>query len=399
MINYRVMLACLFLFCGISQAAETCNTLIKEYQNKPHDRDEKQLFLDSNGYYLTYDRCSDSTDIEIISLEERVQMGFIPRDLLSLPPKPYHYNCIFRTVRVEYTIKCSNNLKYKGTEYLLSSIRNENESLDVSGEEKAKMEAETHWWIPIPLDYLNSDGSITIDPVTGKEWKDKPRKLDIASIKERWVKQAVSCPKYTFMGTPRKLPRPVLLIHGLNGNYGQWGVETYDKNSSEYKEGKVKGYTNGSLPDMLARSNNLYTEKDSTTIDGVKYSINSNGIYFFQATENSFPHWDAIPSQSQALYEKIKFIMDNYYKEQEKQGIKWSEVDDLKIDLVGHSQGGLVIREMLRGLRDDPGDITEEGTANAANHINRVITVNTPHLGSALATPSDNLSKIEPELL
>jgi len=398
--NKVALMILLFILYGISQASETCNAQIKEYQNKPSDINEEQPFLDSNEYYLPYDRCSDPTDIEIDSLGERVQMGFIPRDILSF--RFSHYNCIFRTIKVEYTIKCSNNLRYKGTEYLLSDIREENESLDVFGTIKADMEAEAHWdWKSIPLDYLNSDGSITIDPVTGKKWEDKPKKLNIYSIKERWIKQKVKYPEYTYMGTPGRLPRPVLLIHGLDYSHKVWGVEIYDEGSDEFRTGKVKKYENGSLPDMLARSNNLYTEKDTTNIGGVKYDINSNGIYFFQSPrddkgEDAKPHWgvDSNTSQSYALYEKIKFVMNDFYKE--KLGIEWWLSDEYQIDLVGHSQGGLVIREMLRGLRANPPD-SKQGNENAANHINRVITVNTPHFGSALATKKEHLDSIKQE--
>ncbi|MDR2594049.1 MAG: putative lipase [Fibromonadaceae bacterium] len=139
---------------------------------------------------------------------------------------------------------------------------------------------------------------------------------------------------------------------------------------------KARGYKNGSLPDMLARSNNL----DDTTED----AINSNGIYFFQAENGSSsqPHWDKSPSQSKSLYKKIEAIMENFYGKQE---IEWRLSDKYKIDLVGHSQGGLVIREMLRGLAG-----SEQGNENPANHINRIITVNTPHFGSALVAPAGN---------
>jgi len=162
---------------------------------------------------------------------------------------------------------------------------------------------------------------------------------------------------------------------------------------------------------MLARGNNLYSKsKDSTDENGnVLYSINSNGIYFFQSPGKDSiadgkdavwfdvnPHWkdNSDSSQSRALYEKIDSVMNDFYG---KLGIDWTLSDKYQIDLVGHSQGGLVIREMLKELRKDSVNIKEKGTKNPANHINRVITVNTPHLGSALATDTNNLSSVEKE--
>jgi pimeloyl-ACP methyl ester carboxylesterase len=365
-----LLVAFFLVFPCVLQAA-TCDELMAEYKNLPSDIYEEQMYLDSNGYYLTFNKCSDPTDFEVVKLDERVQMGFIPRNIWR--GQLNHYNCIFRTVKVEYTVRCANNLKYKGTEYLLSDARKENESLDILGDKRRAMEAEVHEWIDIPLDYLNSDGSITIDPVTGKKWKDMPKKLDILSIIERWKKQSVSYPEGKYTGTPGKLPRPVLLIHGLGRTFRDWGVEGSN-------EDDVKKYANGSLPDMLVRSNNLDPESDT------------NGIYFFQARGNLPTLEEFGNSQSFELYQKIEYVMDDFYG---KLGIKWRESGKYQIDLVGHSMGGLLIRDMLRVLRQDKGKFPE-GNNNAANRINRVVTVNTPHFGSKLATA--DVRKIEEEL-
>jgi len=337
-----------------------------------------------------------------------------------------HYHCLFRTVEVTYEVKCDNGLHYEGKDYLLSDkVRKLNETT-ASKLQVRNFKADAHDWKEHPLEALQPDGTILDE--NGNKYNYPVEKLDDKKKQEilnRWARQKVSFPPYYYTGGPGILPRPVLLVHGLNGNYGQWGVEPLNDNKYN-TTGKVKanGYKNGSLPDMLARSNNLNTTEEA---------INSNGIYFFQAPKISVPHWDIINSvelasifsafdikpyeygipysldelkkmntdvpltdslsQSKLLYEKIKFVMKDFYKEKLK--IDWEESDKYQIDLVGHSQGGLVIREMLRGLRDNPGDIEENGTANAANHINRVITINTPHFGSVLATPLDNLSEIE----
>ncbi|MDR2594048.1 MAG: hypothetical protein LBC87_04680 [Fibromonadaceae bacterium] len=220
--GYRILILFFFLFCSISQAT-TCNALRKAYQNQPSNIYEKQMFLDSNVIFSPFEVCYDvkPEDFKIDSLSEKVEMGFIERNILSAifslsPSKVFHYNCIFRAVRIDYTVKCKNNLQYRGVEYLLSRTREENESTDIFGTTKKDMEDEVHGWIKIPLDYLKADGSITKDPVTSKEWRDKPAKLNIPAILKRWIEQAVSIPKYIFTGTPGKLPRPVLFVHGFN---------------------------------------------------------------------------------------------------------------------------------------------------------------------------------------
>ncbi len=66
------------------------------------------------------------------------------------------------------------------------------------------------------------------------------------------------------------------------------------------------------------------------------------------------------------------------------------------MDIVAHSQGGLVVREMLRAIWQDK-DAFPSGSANPANHIGKLVTVDTPHFGSELATvdASDSVLKAE----
>lgn len=185
-----------------------------------------------------------------------------------------------------------------------------------------------------------------------------------------------------YLGELGKLPRPVLLIHGIESDFKVWGVQakSESRDSADFKNGLVKSYDLGSLPDLLAASYGLNTDPEK---------INENGIYFYQAPSRKIDgkrqedslSWNADNSQSKYLYDKIKYVLDNYSE-------KWKENEMYKIDLVAHSQGGLIIREMLRGLRADGS--YQQGLENAANHINRVITVNTPHFGSSLAIDNAN---------
>ena len=76
-------------------------------------------------------------------------------------------------------------------------------------------------------------------------------------------------------------------------------------------------------------------------------------------------------------------------------GKNWWKSDKNQVDLVAHSQGGLVVREMLRGLRANS-KLYPVGNKNAANHIRRVVTVNTPHFGSELADDYKTIQKSYP---
>jgi len=379
-------------------------------------------------YIEPYDRsfspinyCDTAFDFKITNLAMQLHYGFIDSDQLNYPIYyivRYQYDYQFHVVKIDYEITCrGNKLTYGGTEYLASQSRILNNTTPGNGDIGKEMSKERYDFMENldPNYYINADGTITRDARYNKIWPHYTiARVDTVSILKKWEGQKVSIPDHKYMGTPGKLPRPVLLIHGLDSDYEVWGVtSTVDKkkenrqDDTAFKAGRVESYKNGSLPDMLARSNNLYTEKnDSTGSNGIKYSINSNGIYFFQAPgekvngdwEDANPHWinyDKDGSQSRALYEKIDFVMNDFYYK--KLGIEWWLSDKYQIDLVGHSQGGLVIREMLRGLRGKDAGNFPQGTQNPANHINRVITVNTPHFGSALATQKENLEGIKQE--
>jgi len=413
----------LSLFPCISQAASyEPEPLIQVVRADFYKKNYPSYKNEPVKYIEPYDRsfnpinyCDTAFDFKITNLAMQLHYGFIDKDQLNYPIYyivRYQYDYQFHVVKIDYEITCrGNKLTYRGTEYLASQSRILNNTTPGNGDIGKKMSKERYDFMENldPSYYINADGTITRDARYNIIWPHYTiARVDTVSILKKWEGQKVSIPDHKYMGTPGKLPRPVLLIHGLDYSYNVWGVESYtykDKeNLSKFKAGEVKKYNNGSLPDMLARSNNLYTEKNSTVIDGVKYDINSNGIYFFQAPgkevngdwEDAKPHWkkdDKDNSQSRALYEKIDFVMNDFYYK--KLGIEWWLSDKYQIDLVGHSQGGLVIREMLRGLRGKDAGSFPQGIKNPANHINRVITVNTPHFGSALATRKENLDSIK----
>lgn len=93
---------------------------------------------------------------------------------------------------------------------------------------------------------------------------------------------------------------------------------------------------------------------------------------------------DVKNSQSRKLYQKLEEILDDFFGDKQ---INWRETPEVTVDIVAHSQGGLVVREMLRGLRADG---ASSGPENPANHIGKLVFVDTPHLGAATAAENSN---------
>lgn len=307
-----------------------------------------------------------------------------------------YYHALVSIVRVTYRVTCLNKLQYEGVHHLFSEPRKIDGSSLQNSDVVKRFKAHAHGWEERPLDYLGTDGVYRAKE-TEYRFEDYTV-LDWAKLKETWKEQKVAYPEWKYTGIPgKKLPRPVLFVHGLNDDYESWGVEaSVDKGKGknkgllEFQNGLVKKYENGSAPDILARSQN---------IDNSEENINHNGIYFFQspgkwtgeAWNDALPHWnaaDAEISQSRKLYKKLEEVLDDFC---EGTGIDWRKTPELEVDIVAHSQGGLVVREMLRGLGDDAASFPN-GDANPANHIGKLVTIDTPHLGAA--TAADNSTAI-----
>lgn len=278
---------------------------------------------------------------------------------------------------VEYRVTCGNGLAYSGTLKWTAKpeLCTKNCSVDKG-------------WKTVSLGDYNAS--------TGKFYqkgfcKDKNR-VPKEEIFEQWNVRKVALP--ALPSSNKKLGRPVVFVPGHNSSFISFGAKPLGKaeaTNSDFLNGKVSGYEQGSLPDVMARDQKL---------DVSKKGINSNGLYFFTAPYRKsgksyvqvLPHWkddNAKQSISFALYKYLEKVLGAHY------GNSWKTDPSKQVDLVAHSQGGLVIREMLRGLRANAKHYPS-GKANPANHIRRVITVNTPHFGSELADDYVNIKKSKP---
>ncbi|MCB9496492.1 MAG: hypothetical protein H6686_06350 [Fibrobacteria bacterium] len=160
-------------------------------------------------------------------------------------------------------------------------------------------------------------------------------------------------------------------------------------------------YLSATAPDIISRIQRLKMGAD----------INQNGLYFFNGFRptstggesqplpwwnNAGPQFPGAPGESWTLYEALEQALTRHF------GEAWRNDPSLQIDLVAHSQGGITIREMLAnasGTNPNTGLAMPVGVTNAANHIRRVVTVNSPHFGSVMPTdrasiPSDFNSSV-----
>lgn len=177
----------------------------------------------------------------------------------------------------------------------------------------------------------------------------------------------------------------------------------------------VSRYANGSAPDILARIEHL--DRTYKWWDP-KIGINNNGIYFYTAwldDENwrgsppapwmpsEYPEYSymtkygsikpfpAFAGRGQAfqLYQRLVEVLDKEFPD-------WRTNPSAKVDLVAHSQGGLLVREMIGNLgraQLPDGTNMPTGLAHPAAHIRKFVDLNTPHFGSTFGARE---SEIDP---
>ncbi|MGL1901964.1 MAG: hypothetical protein OCC49_07505 [Fibrobacterales bacterium] len=202
------------------------------------------------------------------------------------------------------------------------------------------------------------------------------------------------------------MPRPVLLVHGFGADLGSiggmsnenfvggktllshtFGVKTVSGPHNHARKepiitqtysGDVRGYKKAdNIPDAIGKYYgaftwvpNAYAEQYNLYFD----MINENGIEFYDVYgAYSYPD-ESTTGQARQLWVRVLYVLNEYY------GDSWKNDPELTIDIIGHSQGGMIIRKMIAEFSDPT-------LENPVNHINHVITVGTPNLGNEWATP------------
>ncbi len=194
------------------------------------------------------------------------------------------------------------------------------------------------------------------------------------------------------------------------------GKLMYSENFIDVSNGA--GFRNGSHPYSVPYNNpsssaryiSNYFGLDTTYYgmklsDSIEQGINHNGLEFYNATHEYDQSWSSNSKyelfqfadinysfknefgsqefgQGKMIFNRMSDVLTEYY------GEAWKSDANLTLDIVAHSQGGLIIREAIRANRD-------QSISNPVNHIKSIVTFNTPHLGTAIATDNSGVLGVE----
>ncbi len=185
-------------------------------------------------------------------------------------------------------------------------------------------------------------------------------------------------------------PYPILFVHGYRAGSGSWGVKPDEiRSDTIYKENIEPGSPfDRLLPLMQPYAWAWYEWEKEQGIEPPTYTPDTVGVEVpvkkrfpnkcFLEVVNMDDNEGSVDegeynspvyhSWAEELYARVKGVLKEYY------GECWADNTNAKIILIGHSTGGLAIREMLRVYPD------------IREHVAQVITVDTPHQGSPWAT-------------
>lgn len=266
----------------------------------------------------------------------------------------------FSKAQVDYTVTCKNGITYAG------STEFEHKGKDACYAEPFNS------CLRQDFDYqdVGLEGYLSNRPVLGTA----PHMAYSSVLDEynllagTWAGRTVGYPRY--YGGTNRLAVPVVMINGLGYDYRSWGAVPAGVAGTEaWRKGLVKDYTMGSLPDIMSRAYGLSKGEE----------INRNGLYFL----NLDPKFDFSSTQEpQWFVERLGEMITDYA------GSASNVSGGLQVDLVCHSSGCLLLREILARA----GEFPAVNGVQPLNHIRRIVSVNAPHEGTGLGKSSSELS-------
>jgi len=181
-------------------------------------------------------------------------------------------------------------------------------------------------------------------------------------------------------------PYPILWIHGLGSSPLTWGAKI-DTLSNGFKTDSIIGFgdsptyqyfLNYMLP--IVQAWHEYEVSQGLTWTYTTPEMDAYPNKTFLEVINMDDPWGSIDpdaenypppylGQGDELVHRIIEVLEEYY------GDDWASDPDAQVILISHSLGGLATREALKERPD------------LIPHIAKVITANSPHLGSLWATP------------
>lgn len=165
-----------------------------------------------------------------------------------------------------------------------------------------------------------------------------------------------------FSFSQRNIPYPIILVHGLGGNANTWDIfKGYLNDAGLSTEGTNLSY-------CLNANGNVRISRKEEDVYEYPYSIGNKDVYTISFDEcansgKNTSNESAIVKQGYALYFAIRKVL--------------SATGADKVILMGHSMGGLAIREYLQNSYNWQSD--------GRHHVAKLITVGTPHGGSNLS--------------
>lgn len=209
------------------------------------------------------------------------------------------------------------------------------------------------------------------------------------------------------------LERPVLFVHGVAADMTSWGavpdkskvVFLVTPNSTMLQNAVVGKYADFS--GALGFADYYQIPADGRHFIDLSQGVNHNGIEFYnslaykeingQLVATGYDPFAIVQKtnglvddargmknlgQTNQLFARMEAVLTEYF------GSGWTTNPNAKIDIVCHSQGCLVTRSVIASYRGT-------GLDNPVNHLNQIVSADSPALGTALSMDGSGVYSIQ----